>query len=113
MWCMRLIMQYLSACSITIKQQIISEITNAATKTIDITVKQSLKKAPRQEFLEKMKDERVKRLTSLSIPEFKAKGNKIRFEANNVIPEKINQAISFIENGNMKKCQEILQDGKK
>ena len=61
----------------------------------------------------KLKHEVVKRLRSSSIPEFKATGNKIRFEANNKILEKIDQAISSIEKVNMEKCQEMLHNGKK
>ena len=38
---------------------------------------------------------------SSSIPEFKAKGTKIRVEANNKILDKFNQAISSIENSNV------------
>ena len=77
-----------------VKQKIISEMTSAATKTTEYRVKPSLKRALPQEFLDKTIDEVVKCLTSSSIPEFKAKGNKNRFEANNEILEKIDQAIS-------------------
>ena len=41
------------------------------------------------------------------------KVNKIRFEANDKILEKINQDISSMEKGNVEKCEEMLQDGKK
>ena len=47
------------------------------------------------------------------IQEFKAKGNKIRFEAYNEILEKTNHAISSIQKGNVEKCQETLQNGNK
>ena len=66
-----------------------------------------------QEFLSKTTDEAVKCLKSLSIPKFKAKGNKIHFEANNEVPEEINQAISSIEKSNVEKCLEMLQDVRK
>ena len=51
-----------------------------------------------QRFLDKTMEEAVK---SSSIPEFKAKGTKIRVEANNKILDKFNQAISSIENSNV------------
>ena len=96
-----------------IKQHTISQTASAANKTLDETVKQSLKQALPQEFLDKATDEAIKRLKSASIPEFNAKGNKIWFTANNEILEKINQAVSSIKKGNVKKCQEMLQDSKK
>ena len=77
------------------------------------TIKQSLKRALTQEFLEKTTDEAVKRLRSSIIPEFKAEVSKICFEANNEILEKINQAISSTENGTVEKFQETLENGKK
>ena len=58
-----------------------------------------------QKFLHETIDEIAKRLKSSIIPEFKAKGNKICFEANNKILEKINQEIFSIEKGNVGKCQ--------
>ena len=72
-----------------------------------------MKRALPQEFLDKTTDEAVKRLRSSSITEFKAKGEKIRSEANSEILEKINQAIRSIEKANMEKCQELMRDGKK
>ena len=51
-----------------------------------------------QRFLDKTMEEAVK---SSSIPEFKAKGTKIRVEATNKILDKFNQAISSIENSNV------------
>ena len=47
-----------------------------------------------------------------TVPEFKNKGNKIRYEANNSIMEKIDEAISAIEKGKIERCQENLE-GKK
>ena len=41
------------------------------------------------------------------------KVNKIRFEANDKILEKINQDISPMEKRNVEKCEEMLQGGKK
>ena len=58
-------------------------------------------------------EEAAKRLRSLCIPEFKAKCNKIHFEANNEILGNVNQVISSIEKGNVEKCQDMLQNGKK
>ena len=58
-------------------------------------------------------DEAVKRLKSLIIPEFKAKGNKICYEAYNKVLEKINHSIDSIQKGNVEKYQETLQNGKK
>ena len=57
-----------------------------------------------QEFQDKTTDEAIKHLKSLSIPEFKAEGNKSRSEANNKILEEINQAFSSIEKVNVEKC---------
>ena len=51
-----------------------------------------------KELLDKTTNKAVKRLKSLSITEFKAKGNNI--EASNEILEEINQAISSLEMGN-------------
>ena len=45
----------------------------------------------------------MKRLKSSSIPQFKLEGNEIRFEVNNEILEKMNQAISSIEKDNMER----------
>ena len=89
------------------KEPIILEIISASSKNIVDTVKQSLKRALPLEFLEKTTDEKVKLLISAGIPEFKAKGNKIGFEASNEILEKINQAISSIEKSNVEKCQQM------
>ena len=64
--------------------------TTAANKTIKDIVKQSLKRALPHKFFDKTTDEAVKCLRSLCIPEFKAKGYKIHFDANSEILEKIN-----------------------
>ena len=58
-----------------------------------------------QKSLHETTDEIAKRLKSSIIPEFKAKGNKICFESNNNILEKINQEIFSVEKGNVGKCQ--------
>ena len=47
------------------------------------------------------------------VPEFRNKGNKIRYEANKSIMEKINEAVSAIEKGKIKRCQQKLAEGKK
>ena len=60
------------------KNQIIAEISSKATKAIEQAVRDSLKGALPQEFLNKTTDETIKRIKSFTIPEFKSKGNKIR-----------------------------------
>ena len=77
------------------------------------TSRQSLNRTFPQTFLDKTMEEAAKRLRSLCTPEFKAKRNKIHFEANNEILENVNQVISSIEKGNVEKCQDMLQNGKK
>ena len=77
------------------KNEIIAEISSTATKTIEQAVRDSLKRALPQEFLDKTTDETIKRIKSSTIPEFKSKSNKIRYEANNNILEKIDDAINF------------------
>ena len=52
-----------------------------------------------EEFVVKTTEEAVKRIKSSTVPEFKNKGNKIRYEANNSIMEKIDEATSAIEKG--------------
>ena len=75
------------------KNEIIAEISSTATKTVEQAVRDSLKRVLPQEFLDKTTDETIKRIKSSTIPEFKSKGKKIRYEANNNILEKINDAI--------------------
>ena len=94
------------------KNEIIAKISSTATKTIDQAVRDSLKSALPQEFLDKATDEAIKRIKSFTIPEFKSKSNKIRYEANNNILEKIDDTINSIEKGNIKRCQEKLKEGK-
>ena len=94
------------------KNEIIAEISSTATKTIEQAVRDSLKRALPQEFLDKTTDETIKRIKSSTIPEFKSKGNKIRYEANNNILEKIDDAINSIEKGHIERCQEKLKEGK-
>ena len=94
------------------KNEITAKISSTATKTIDQAVRDSLKSALPQEFLDKATDEAIKRIKSSTIPEFKSKSNKIRYEANNNILEKIDDTINSIEKGNIKRCQEKLKEGK-
>ena len=94
------------------KKEIIAEISATATKTIEQAVRDSLKRALPQEFLDKTTDETIKRIKSSTIPEFKSKGNKIRYEANNNILEKIDDAMNAIEKGHIERCQERLKEGK-
>ena len=94
------------------KKRVIAKISSTATKTIEQAVRDSLKRALPQEFLDKTTDKAIKRIKGSIIPEFKSKDNKIRCEANNNILEKIDDAINSIENGNIKKCQEKLKEGK-
>ena len=93
------------------KNEIIAEIAPTAVKTIEQTVRESLKRALTEDFVDKTTDETVKRMKSSTVPEFKDKGNKIRYEANNI--EKIDEAVSAIEKGKIEKCQEKLVEGKK
>ena len=59
-----------------------------------------------QKSLHETTDEIAKHLKSSIIPEFEAKDNKICFESNNKILEKINnQEIFSVEKGNVGKCQ--------
>ena len=55
------------------KKEIIAEISANATKTIEQAVRDSLKRALPQEFLDKTIDETIKRIKSSTIPEVKAK----------------------------------------
>ena len=59
-----------------------------------------------------MTDEAVKQIKSSTVPEFRNKGNKIRYKANNSIMEKIDEAISAIEKAKIETCQEKLAEGK-
>ena len=63
------------------KNEIITEITSTATKTIEQAVRDILKRDLPQEFVDKTKNETIKRIKSSTIPEFKSKGNKICYEA--------------------------------
>ena len=87
------------------KNEIIAEITAAAVKTIEQTVRESLKRALPKDFVDKTTDEAVKRMKSSAVPELKNKGNKIRYEANNRIMEKIDEAISAVEKGKIERCK--------
>ena len=97
----------------TKKNKIVAEITATAVKTIQQAVRESLKRTLTEDFVDKTTDEVVKRIKSSTVPEFKNKGNKIRYEANNSIMEKIDEAISAIEKGKIDRCQEKLTEGKK
>ena len=88
-----------------IKNEIIAEISSAATKTIEQAVRDSLKRALPREFLDKTTDETIKRIKNSTILEFRSKGNKICYEASNNILEKIDDAINSIEKGNIDRCQ--------
>ena len=94
------------------KQEIIAEISQNATRTIEQVVRESLKRALPQEFVDKTTDETIKRIKSSSIPDFKNKGNKIRYEANNNVLEKIDEAMNAIEKGQIERSQERLKEGK-
>ena len=66
------------------KKEIIAKISSTATKTTEQAVRDSLKKALPQECLDKTTNNKtIKRIKSSTIPEFKSKGTKIRYEANN------------------------------
>ena len=67
------------------QNEIIAEITATTVKTIEQTVRESLKRTLPEDFVGKTTDEAVKRIKSSETPEFKNKANKIRDEANNSI----------------------------
>ena len=67
-----------------------------------------MKRALPKEFFDKTTNETIKRIKSSTIPEFKSKSNKIHYEANNSILEKIDDAINAIKKGHIKRCQERL-----
>ena len=71
------------------KKEIIAEISSTATKTIKQAVRDTLKRALPLEFLDKTTDEAIKWIKSSTIPEFKSKDNKIRYEANNIFSKKL------------------------
>ena len=79
------------------KNKIIADITAIAVKIIEQTVRESLNKELTEDFVGKTIDEAVKWIRSSTVPEFKNKGNKIRYEANKSIREKIDKVISTIE----------------
>ena len=87
---------------------IIIETSSTSTKTIEHAVRDSLKTALPQEFLDKTR----KRIESSTIREFKSKGNKIRYEANSNILEKMDDAINAIKKAHTSRCQEKLKEGK-
>ena len=71
-----------------------------------------MKRALPQEFCDKTTNETIKRIKSSTISEFKSKSSKIRYEANNNILEKIDDAIYAIEKGHIERCQERLKEAK-
>ena len=60
----------------------------------------------------KIKQLTIKRNKSSTISEFKSKGNKIRYEANSNILEKIDDAINSIQKGNINRWEQKLDEGK-
>ena len=70
------------------KNDIIPEITTTAVKTIKQTVREGLKRALPEGFVDKTTDKAVKWIKSSTVPEFNNKRNKIRYEANNSIMDK-------------------------
>ena len=86
------------------KNEIISEITATAVKTIEQIVRESLKRTLPEDLVEKTTEEAVKRIKSSTVPEFKNKGNKIRHEGKNSIMEKIDGATSAVEKGKIERC---------
>ena len=60
----------------------------------------------------KIKQLTIKRSKSSAISEFKSKGNKIRYEANSNILEKIDDAINSIQKGNINRWEQKLDEGK-
>ena len=89
------------------------EITATAVKTIEQIVQDSLKRALPEDFVNKTTVEAVKRIESCTVPQFKNKGNKIRYEGNKSIMEKIDETTSAIEKLKTERCQEKLTEGKK
>ena len=71
----------------------------------------SLKRALPQEFFDKTTNETIQRIKSSTIPEFKSKGNKIRYKANSNVLEKIDDAINSIKKGHIERFQEKLKEG--
>ena len=95
------------------KSEIFAGITAIAVKTIEQTVRESLKSTLPEGFVEKTTDKAVKWIKSSTVSEFKNKGKKIRYEANNSIMEKIDKAVSAIEQGKIERCQKKLAEDKK
>ena len=91
---------------------IIIETSSTSTKTIEHAVRDSLKTALPQEFLDKTTYDTRKRIESSTIREFKSKGNKIRYEANSNILEKMDDVINAIKKAHTSRCQEKLKEGK-
>ena len=76
-------------------KETIAEISSTATKTFEQAVRE--KRALPQECFDKTSCETIKRFKSSTIPEFKSKDNKTRYEANTNILGKIDDAIHSIK----------------
>ena len=85
------------------KNEIIAEISSTPTNNTEQAVRDSLKRALPQEFLDKTNVGTIKLIKSSTIPESKSKGNKIRYEVNNNILEKFDDAINSIVKGHIKR----------
>ena len=81
------------------KNEIVAEIIATAVKKNSADRRESLKRVPPEYFAGKTTGEAVKQIKSSTVLDLKTKGNKIRYEANNSIMEKIDEAISAIEKG--------------
>lgn len=93
------------------KNKIIADIAATAVKTIDQAVRERQKRELPEDFVDKTADEAVKRIESSTVPDFKNKANKIRYETNNSIMGKIDKAVSATEKGEIERCQEKLAKG--
>ena len=81
------------------KNEIVAEIIATAVKKNSADRRESLKRVPPEYFVGKITGEAVEQIKSSTVLDLKTKGNKIRYEANNSIMEKIDKAISEIEKG--------------
>ena len=81
------------------KNEIVAEIIATAVKKNSADRRESLKRVPPEYFVGKITGEAVEQIKSSTVLDLKTKGNKIRYEANNSIMEKIDKAISAIEKG--------------
>ena len=81
------------------KNEIVAEIIATAVKKNSADRRESLKRVPPEYFVGKTTGEAVEQIKSSTVLDLKTKGNKIRYEANNSIMEKVDKAISAIEKG--------------